>query len=127
MFTDYYILNSDYTSDWLAVKDLAERLVHAHPAQCLKTMVGQSLEKRKALTHPYPACIDKINKYFTYYELYRRADWIYTHRYEIRMMKKMVCSKVKSLNIKELSDERIEELFVKSLKEEIERGWISRW
>ena len=63
MFTDYYILNSDYTSDWLAVKDLAERLVHAHPAQALKTMVGQSLEKRKALTHPYPACIDKINKY----------------------------------------------------------------
>ena len=63
MFTDYYILNSDYTPDWLAVKDLAERLVHAHPAQALKTMVGQSLEKRKALTHPYPACIDKINKY----------------------------------------------------------------
>ena len=25
--------------------------------------VGQSLAKRKALTHPYPACIDKINKY----------------------------------------------------------------
>lgn len=63
MFTDYYILNSDYTPEWLEVKNLAERLVHAHPAQCLKTMVGQSLEKRKALTHPYPACIDKINKY----------------------------------------------------------------
>lgn len=63
MFTDYYILNSDYTPDWLAVKNLAERLVRAHPAQCLKTIVGQSLEKRKALTHPYPACIDKINKY----------------------------------------------------------------
>lgn len=37
--------------------------------------------------------IDKLNKYITYYELYRRADWIYTHRYEIRMMKKWYAQK----------------------------------
>lgn len=39
----------------------------------------------------------------------------------------MVCSKVKSLNIIELSDEKIQELFVKTLEEEIEHGGISRW
>lgn len=63
MFTDYYVLSPNYTSNWMEVRNLAERFVHAHPAQALKTMSGQSMEKRKALTHPYPACIDKINKY----------------------------------------------------------------
>lgn len=63
MFTDYFIINPLFYEDWDCVRNIAEDLVHAHPSQALKTMSGQSMEKRKALTHPYPACVDKINKY----------------------------------------------------------------
>jgi hypothetical protein len=34
-----------------------------HPNAALRAMAGTSMEKFKALEHPYPGTIDKINKY----------------------------------------------------------------
>lgn len=63
LFSDYYIVNPKYGTQWTALQELGEELTHCHPSQTLKTMAGMSCEKRKALCHPYPTIKDKIDKY----------------------------------------------------------------
>lgn len=63
LFTDFYVVNPKYTDFWKQLQALGEDLVHCHKAQTLRTMAGMSMEKRKALCHPYPTIIDKIEKY----------------------------------------------------------------
>ena len=63
LFSDYYIVAEGYESFWEDLRALAEDLTHCHPTQTLRTMAGLSLEKRKALCHPYPTIKDKIDKY----------------------------------------------------------------
>lgn len=63
LFTDYYIVNPKYKKYWDALRDIAEEIVHAHPSQTVKTMAGMSMEKRKALKHPYPTIKWKIDKW----------------------------------------------------------------
>ena len=63
LFSDFYIVPGIYRQYWEELQDLAETLVHAHPAQLLKTMSGMSMEKLKALKHPYPSLLDKIEKF----------------------------------------------------------------
>lgn len=63
LFTDYFIVPSKWDREWKQLKELAERLVHAHPAQTVRTMAGMSYEKKKALCHPYPSIVHKIEKW----------------------------------------------------------------
>lgn len=63
LFSDYYIVNPKYEQYWNQLRTLGERIVHAHPSQTVKTMSGMSMEKRKALKHPYPTIIHKIEKW----------------------------------------------------------------
>ena len=42
---------------------LAESISRMHPNQALRCMAGTSAEKFKALEHPYPGTMDKINKF----------------------------------------------------------------
>lgn len=63
LFSDYYIVNPKYEDYWRQLRELAERIVHAHPSQTVKTMSGMSMEKRKALKHPYPTINWKIEKW----------------------------------------------------------------
>lgn len=63
LFSKYYIVPEKYRSFWLQLQSIAEELTHCHPAQNLKTMAGMSFEKKKALCHPYPTIVGKIEKY----------------------------------------------------------------
>ena len=43
--------------------DNAEEIAHINKNQAIRCMAGMSKEKLKALKHPYPTIVDKINKY----------------------------------------------------------------
>jgi hypothetical protein len=47
----------------MELKSLAEPISRMHPNQALRCMAGTSAEKFKALEHPYPNTMDKINKF----------------------------------------------------------------
>lgn len=63
LFTKYFVVADKYMKFWKELCRLGEDLTHCHPAQTLRTMAGMSCEKRKAMCHPYPATVDKIEKY----------------------------------------------------------------
>ena len=63
LFTDYYYVNPKYESLFKELLGLAEAISRMHPNQALRAMAGTSMEKFKALEHPYPGTMDKINKY----------------------------------------------------------------
>ena len=51
LFTKYYIVPDKYKKYWDMMRDMAEDIAHAHPAQTVRTMSGMSMEKYKALKH----------------------------------------------------------------------------
>ena len=63
LFTDYYIIPEKYKKYWDKMREMAEEIAHAHPAQTVRTMSGMGMEKFKALEHRYPTLIEKIDKY----------------------------------------------------------------
>lgn len=63
LFTKYRILNPEYADLFQPVLDAAELVGRYNDFAALNCMVGTSLEKQKALCHPYPATKDKIEKY----------------------------------------------------------------
>jgi hypothetical protein len=63
LFSDYYMISDAWVKEFYQLRNMAEDLTHAHPSQTMRTMAGMSMEKRKALCHPYPTLIEKIEKY----------------------------------------------------------------
>ena len=63
LFTKYRILNPTYEELFLPVLNIRERIGRYNDFAALNCMVGMALEKRKALCHPYPATMDKIEKF----------------------------------------------------------------
>lgn len=63
LFSEYYIVPDKYKALWDELRGIAEEIVHAHPAQTLRAMSGMSMEKFKALKHPYPTIVDKIDRF----------------------------------------------------------------
>lgn len=63
LFTKYYYINPKYEKLVMELKMLAESISRMHPNQALRCMAGTSAEKYKALEHPYPNTMDKINKF----------------------------------------------------------------
>jgi hypothetical protein len=63
LFTDYYYINPKYESLFKELLGLAEAISRMHPNQALRAMAGTSMEKFKALEHPYPGTMDKIEKF----------------------------------------------------------------
>ena len=63
LFSDFYIVPDKYKKYWEELRAIAEDLTHCHPAQTVKTMSGLSMEKLKALKHPYPSIKDRIDKF----------------------------------------------------------------
>ena len=63
LFTKYYYINPKYEKLVMELKSLAESISRMHPNQALRCMAGTSAEKYKALEHPYPNTIEKINKF----------------------------------------------------------------
>lgn len=63
LFTEFYILNEEYSGYIYSLRDSAEQIARLNINQALRCMAGMSKEKLKALKHPYPATINKIEKY----------------------------------------------------------------
>ncbi len=63
LFTEYAILNPKYEEQWARLVKARERIGRYDTKRALQCIVGMALEKDKALCHPYPTLIEKINKY----------------------------------------------------------------
>lgn len=63
LFTDYKVVNPKYEDIVSTLFDKNEQIAHINTNQMIRCMSGMSMEKKKALQHPYPTIIDKIEKY----------------------------------------------------------------
>lgn len=63
LFSEFRIVNDKYNNIAQLLFDNAEEIAHININQSLRCMAGMSKEKLKALKHPYPTIIDKIEKY----------------------------------------------------------------
>lgn len=63
LYTEYKIINPDYYDIINSLLENKEHIVNINRNQFLRCIAGMAMEKRKALTHPYPTIIDKINKF----------------------------------------------------------------
>lgn len=63
LFTKFRIINKDYKDLILELINMGEDIAHLNENQALRCMSGMSMEKKKALCHPYPSLIDRIEKY----------------------------------------------------------------
>lgn len=63
LFTEYCVINPKYQALVDELLSMRDKIVHAHPNQALRCLAGTSMEKYKALEHPYPGTMDKINKF----------------------------------------------------------------
>ena len=63
LFTDFMVVNPKYKDLWDEVIANADMLGRLNSNQALRCLCGTSMEKYKALEHPYPNTIDKIEKY----------------------------------------------------------------
>ena len=63
LFSKFRIVNNKYKDIVQILFDNAEEIAHINFNQALRCMAGMSKEKLKALTHPYPTIVDKIEKY----------------------------------------------------------------
>ena len=63
LFTDYYCINTDYEDIWNEMRERAEDIAHYNNYAAVNCIAGMVFEKHKALCHPYPSLIEKIEKY----------------------------------------------------------------
>lgn len=63
LYTKYKIINDRYEALLSPLFRTRDKIVKANEKQFIKCICGMSKEKRKALCHPYPGIIEKINKY----------------------------------------------------------------
>lgn len=63
LFTDYYVIDEKFVSEFYQIFLLSEKLVRTLSAQLIRSMYGMMCEKQKALCHPYPTTAHKIEKF----------------------------------------------------------------
>lgn len=63
LFTKYRFLNPDYSVFYQPMLDNAEAIAGYNNYAFVNCLAGMALEKQKALEHPYPTLIDKIEKF----------------------------------------------------------------
>lgn len=63
LFTEFKIINDKYKDLWEEVIAQANNIVVINFNKALRCLAGTSEEKYKALEHPYPGLIDKIEKF----------------------------------------------------------------
>ena len=63
LYSDYIIFNPKYEEMIKPIFDHRDEIALADTAQFLKCIAGMAYEKDKALCHPYPGIIEKIEKY----------------------------------------------------------------
>ena len=60
LFTPYSIINPEYADLFQPVLDAREEIARYNNYAGMNCIVGMALEKQKAMEHPYPATMDKI-------------------------------------------------------------------
>ena len=63
LFTDYKVVNSKYEKQWARLVEAREQIGRYDIKRALSCMTGMCFEKDKALTHPYPTLVEKIERY----------------------------------------------------------------
>lgn len=63
LFTPFNLVNKNYQDLWQKLLEKREAVAHYNKNQAIRCIAGMSMEKRKALCHPYPSLIEKIEKY----------------------------------------------------------------
>lgn len=63
LFTKYFVLNPYYEKEILELMTHKEDIAHWNNFAAVNCIAGASLEKYKALEHPYPTIADRIEKY----------------------------------------------------------------
>lgn len=63
LFSKYRYLNPEYAALYQPMFDNNEKIAHYNNYAAVNCIAGMVYEKRKALTHPYPSLLDKIQKY----------------------------------------------------------------
>lgn len=63
LFSPYNISNFKYHRYLQPLFENREKIAHFNTNQAIRCMAGMSMEKKKAMCHPYPTLIDKIKKY----------------------------------------------------------------
>lgn len=63
LFTDFFIVNSCYITEWNTMRKAAEKIAHYNNYAAVNCIAGMVIEKNAASCHPYPSLKDKIDKY----------------------------------------------------------------
>ena len=63
LFTKFVIVNEEFEDEWNELVKNRELIAHYNVNQALRCISGMSMEKKKAMCHPYPTLLDKIEKY----------------------------------------------------------------
>jgi predicted nucleotidyltransferase len=63
LFSKFKSINPEYYNLIKPLFDNRELIAHFNKNQALRCMAGMSMEKLKALQHPYPSIVNKIEKY----------------------------------------------------------------
>lgn len=63
LFACSYLIIKEYESFWESLVKNRELIAHYNTNQAIRCIAGMSMEKKKALCHPYPTIKDKIDKY----------------------------------------------------------------
>ena len=63
LFTPYFILNPIYEDLFSSMIAAREKIARYNNYAAVNCMVGMAFEKQKAMEHPYPATMDKIERF----------------------------------------------------------------
>jgi len=63
LFTEYKYMNPKYKELFQPMFDIRERIARYDRLRAIKAMYGMACEKKKALRHPYPTTMHKIEKF----------------------------------------------------------------
>jgi hypothetical protein len=63
LYSDYIIINPKWEDYIIELFGMRDRISALNKNQLLRCIAGMAYEKEKALCHPYPGIIDKIEKY----------------------------------------------------------------
>ena len=139
LFACDYIINPKYADVFNILKENRELIAHYNTNQALRCMSGMSMEKKKALTHPYPTLLDKIEKYgydgkqlhhiirmFDFITAYSNGDTFESalkyqpHKKEMMKAKMSEYTLKEALELAEFFDSNTKNIKEKSLKEKDE-------
>lgn len=103
LYTDFKIINEEYNNYIDQLIAMRDSVATINKNQFLRCIKGMSMEKVKAMEHPYPTLIDKINKYGydpkQLHHIVRLYEFVYRYLYNGEPIEKCYKSIQKDLLI----------------------------